>query len=366
MRRRHHRFPEVAKLGTVIPAVSTENIRIPRVVTNLIHSITGSDGWLYWVYNFLSVSIVVFVNPGSRANRRDPDRARRFASILGETGHVVSPASSDALACEARQVAQAQPSIIGVHGGDGTLHWTVTALLHAYGERPLPPLALLPGGTMNVVASSLDIWSEPEALLAQLATGEREASSPAIVVRRCMKVQDEYGFVFGTGLITNFLEEYYAKGEYGASRAVWILARSILSEATTGHYAKRIFRRFRARVFVDGELLPWTALLGLGAGTVSEVGLGFKLNHRADDHPGRFSVLAIHSSPLGLTWDLPAVRQGRGISPRRAWSAVATRLVIEPEEPETLYTVDGDLYRARGNLTVELGPALSFVRPRSG
>jgi diacylglycerol kinase (ATP) len=312
------------------------------------------------------VPIVVFVNPGSRANRRDPDLARRFASILGETGRVVAPASSVALAAEARQVAQAQPSIIGVHGGDGTLHWTVTALVRAYGEHPLPPLALLPGGTMNVVAASLGILVQPEALLEQLAAGQRAVHPHSVVVRRCLKVQDEYGFVFGTGLIANFLEEYYAKGEYGASRAIWILLRSMLSEATAGSFARRIFRRFHGRVFVDGEILPWTALLGLGAATVSEVGLGFKLNHRADDHPGRFGVLAIHSSPLGLTWDLPAVRQGRGISPRRAWSAVATRLVIEPDEPETLYTVDGDLYQTRGNLSVELGPAVSFVRPRSG
>jgi diacylglycerol kinase family enzyme len=312
------------------------------------------------------VPIVVFVNREARANRRDPDRARRFASILGETGHVLAPASSDALAAEARQVAQDQPSIIGVHGGDGTLHWTVTALVRAYGERPLPPLALLPGGTMNVVASSLGILVQPEALLAQLAASERAARPPSVLVRRCMKVQDEYGFVFGTGLISNFLEEYYAKGDYGATRAIWLLLRSIVSEAFTGRYAKRIFRRFHGRVFVDGQILPWATLLGLGAATVSEVGLGFKLNHRADDHPGRFSVLAIHSSPLGLTRDLSAVRWGRGISPRRAWSALATRLVIEPDEPETLYTVDGDLYRARGNLSVELGPALSFIRPRSG
>jgi diacylglycerol kinase family enzyme len=316
--------------------------------------------------DFICVPIVVFVNPGSRANRRDPDRARSFANILGETGQVVSPASSAALAAEARRVAQAQPSIIGVHGGDGTLHWTVTALLRAYRERPLPPLALLPGGTMNVVAASLGIHAKPEDFLAQLVACDKAAHSPAVVVRRCLKVQDEYGFVFGTGLITNFLQEYYAAGDYGSRRAIWILLRSVLSEATAGRFAKRIFRRFQGRVFVDGQILPWTALLGLSAATVREVGLGFKLNHRADDHPGRFSVLAIHLSPLGLTWDLPAVHQGRGISPRRAWSALATRLVIEPGEPDILYTVDGDLYRALGTVSVELGPELSFVRPRSG
>jgi len=310
------------------------------------------------------VAIVVFVNPGSRANRRDPDRARRFSHILGENGHVVFPASFDELAAEARKVAQAEPAIIGVHGGDGTLHWTVTALVRAYGERRLPPLALLPGGTMNVVASSLGILAQPETLLAQLVAGEQAAAAPLVIARCCLKIQDEYGFVFGTGLISNFLEEYYVKGDYGAGRAIWILIRSVLSEATTGRYSERIFRRFNGRVLVDGRVLPWPALLGLGAGTVSEVGLGFRLYHRADDHPGRFGVLAIHSSPLGLILDLAAVRRGRGISPRRAWSEVATRLVIEPDSPEISYTIDGDLYRARGSLSVELGPTLWFVRPK--
>ncbi len=312
------------------------------------------------------MSILVFVNPSSRANRKDPERFHRFVAILGDAGRVVAPSSPDALATEAHNVAEERPSVIGVHGGDGTLHWTLTALLRAYRDRPLPPLALLPGGTMNVVASSLDIESKPEKMLEQLAVDERAGTAPELVKRHCLKVQDEYGFVFGTGLIANFLEEYYAKGEYGAGRALWVLARSVSSEVVGGAYSRHIFRRFQGRVLVDGQRLPWNALLGLGAATVPEVGLGFRMIHRAGDHPHRFGVLAMHSSPLALTLDLAAVRQGRGISPRRAWSEVATHIVIEPDGPETLYTVDGDLYRARGNLTIELGPELSFVRPRRG
>jgi len=312
------------------------------------------------------MSIVVFVNPSSRANRKDPERARRFVTILGDTGRVVAPSSSDALAVEAHNVAQEQPSIIGIHGGDGTVHWTLTALLRAYGDRPLPSLVLLPGGTMNVVASSLDVAAKPEKLLAQLAADQRAGAAPELVRRHCLKIKDEYGFVFGTGLIANFLEEYYAKGEYGACRALWVLARSVSSEAVGGSYSRHIFRRFQGRVWVDGQVLPWNALLGVGAATVPEVGMGFRMIHRAGEHPHRFGVLAMHSSPLALTLDLAAVRQGRGISPKRAWSEVATRVVIEPDGPETLYTVDGDLYRARGNLNIDLGPELSFVRPRRG
>jgi diacylglycerol kinase family enzyme len=312
------------------------------------------------------VSIIVFVNPSSRANRKDPERARRFVTILGDTGRVVAPSSSDALTVEARNVAQENPSIIGIHGGDGTVHWTLTALLRAYGDRPLPRLALLPGGTMNVVAASLGIAAKPEKLLAQLAEDAKAGTAPDVVQRHCLKIQDEYGFVFGTGLIANFLEEYYANGEYGACRAMWVLARSVSSEVVGGAYAKHIFRRFQGRISVDGKILPWNALLGLGVATVPEVGMGFSMIHRAGEHPHRFGVLAIHSSPLALTLDLTAVRLGRGISPKRAWSEVATGVVIESDGPEILYTVDGDLYRAQGKLNIDLGPELSFVKPRRG
>ncbi len=310
--------------------------------------------------------MVVFVNPGSRANRKDPGCADRFANILGSCGRVAAPPSLERLAEEARRAAAESPSVIAIHGGDGTLHRTLSALVAAYGTRPLPPVAILPGGTMNVVASSLGIRVKPEHLLAELAMSERAGTPPATIHRRCLRVGNDYGFIFGNGLLTNFLEEYYAHGSYGAGRAVWIIFRILLSVLTTGRYARRIFRRFRGRVWVDGSQLPRTRLTGMGAATVSEVGFRFKLHHRADDDPDRMGGLAIHGGPLSLVLDVLDVRLGRGLSPKRATSFVATRLSIEPEEPESAYTLDGDLYVGHGPLTVDLGPTLAIVKPGRG
>jgi diacylglycerol kinase family enzyme len=311
------------------------------------------------------LSIVVFVNPRSRANRRDPRLADRFAQTLGRAGRVIAPASLDDLAAQARQLAETPPSVIGIHGGDGTLHRTVAALIHAFaaaGDRALPPIAILAGGTMNVVARSLNIRTKPERLLAGLVKRASAGQEPEIIERRCLRVNESFGFVFGNGLMANFLEEYYAKGGYGAGRAVWILTRTLLSALVWGGYARRIFRRFRGRVQVEGQTLPWKSLTGVCAATVREVGLGFKLNHRADEDPDRFSVLAIHAGPVTLAQDLVPVHRGLGVNPRRAWSAVASKLVIEPDEPEISYTIDGDLYRAAGPLEVALGPSLKIVK----
>jgi diacylglycerol kinase (ATP) len=309
------------------------------------------------------VAVVVFVNPGSRANRRDPGCAARFAKILDAQGEVVTAPNLERLAEDARRVAATEPSVIGIHGGDGTLHRTLSALIAAYRSRPLPPLAILPGGTMNVVASSLDLRAKPEAVLAELADRARLGTPPVTLRRRCLRVGNDYGFIFGNGLLANFLEEYYARGRYGASRAVWIIFRILVSLLTTGRYARRVFRRFRGRVEIDGTPLPRRRLTGLGAATVTEVGFRFKLHHRADDDPNRMGGLAIHGGPLSLLLDVLDVRLGRGLSPKRAQSFVANRVVLEPEEEETTYTLDGDLYVARGPLAVELGPTLEIVRP---
>ena len=310
------------------------------------------------------MAIVVFVNPGSRANRKYPGCAERFANILGKDGRVAAPARLDLLADEARRAAAEAPSLIAIHGGDGTLHRTLSALISAYGERPLPPIAILTGGTMNVVASSLGIRAKPEKFLAELVAAARAKTPPPTMHRRCLRVGDHYGFIFGNGLLSNFLEEYYARGRYGTWRALWVVLHTLFSLLTTRRYARRILRRFRGLVKIDGDPLPRRQLTGIGAATVTEIGFRLKLHHRADDDPDRMGGLAIHGGAVSLLLDVLDVRLGRGLSPKRATSFVAKHLSIEPEEAESTYTLDGDLYTSKGPLTVEVGPALQMVKPQ--
>jgi diacylglycerol kinase family enzyme len=257
--------------------------------------------------------------------------------------------------------------VIGIDGGDGTLHKTVATLIDEWGDTPLPPVAILAGGTMNVVSASLGIKVSPERLLSALAEDVPAGRPLATVSRRCLRIDGTYGFIFGNGLMANFLEDYYADQGYGPGRAVYMLGRTFLSALGRTPYAQKMFRPFAGRLRVDDEDLPWRSLTGVGAATVREVGLGFKLNHRADDDPDRFGVLAIHAPPLALARDLWAVHEGRGVGADRAWSGLATRMVIEADDPEFAYTIDGDLYRHRtaaGPLVIEIGPRLDFIQPR--
>jgi len=284
--------------------------------------------------------------------------------VLGETGRVIASRSLDELAVSAATLAAAPPRVIAVHGGDGTLHVTMTALIHAFAGQPLPPIAILGGGTMNVVTGSLQIRVPPLDYLDRLAAAMRAGKDLTTIQRRCLRVGDRYGFVFGNGILANFLVEYYQGHSYGPLRALLLMVRILASAMVRGTLMRRIFKRFRGKVVVDDKTLEFPDLMAVGAGFVREVGLGFKLFDRADDDPNRFAVLAIHSGALALFPDLWAVRNGRGISPSRAFSGIANCLEITGQDPEMAYTIDGDIYRASAPLPVTPGPHIAIVDPR--
>jgi len=284
--------------------------------------------------------------------------------VLGDAGRVIASRSLEELAAAAAALAAAPPRVVAIHGGDGTLHVTLTALIHAYADRPLPPIAILGGGTMNVVTASLNIRCRPLDYLGRLVQAVRAGTQLTTIQRRCLRVGDRFGFVFGNGILANFLVEYYEGNTYGPIRAVLLMMRILASAIVRGTLMRRVFRRFRGKVVIDDKVLEFPDLMAVGAGFVREVGLGFKLFDRADDDPDRFAVLAIHSGALALFPDLWAVRNGRGIAPSRAFSAIANRVEITGDDPEMAYTIDGDIYRAPGPLPVTAGPHIAIVDPR--
>ena len=309
--------------------------------------------------------IAVFVNPASRANRLNPRLASDFQEILGGYGRVHAPQTLEDIDRIAQELAQEPPSVIGVHGGDGTLHKTVSALGRAFKDGVIPPIAILCGGTMNVVAASLRIREEPSTFLGRLVEAAKVGGHLATLRRRCLRIGSQLGFIFGNGLMANFLREYYDAGAYGTRRAAWLLLRAAGSALIGGPFVERLFHRFEGGVQIDGRTLETARFVGLALATVREVGLGFKLIHRADEDPERFGVIAIHAPPLSLIPDFWAVHQGRGVSPAHAYSAVASDVEITPKEARMPYTIDGDLYYADGALSISVGPPLRFVRPRS-
>src|SRR5215470_977396 len=102
--------------------------------------------------------IGVITNPRSRANLRDPSKARKLGYLIGSHGSAQATKSLDDLYRVCEEFKKERIDVLGISGGDGTLHHTLTAMIRTYGdELALPPVAILRGGTMNTIARSFGI-----------------------------------------------------------------------------------------------------------------------------------------------------------------------------------------------------------------
>jgi diacylglycerol kinase family enzyme len=306
--------------------------------------------------------IGVITNPRSKINQRDPQRMRQLGYLLGSRGSAEATRSLDDLYRAAEEFKAAEIDILGINGGDGTIHVTLTAFLQVYGTARFPRVAILPGGTLNTIAAGIGIRGRPQEMLYEVIDRYHQGEELRTVERHILKVGDRYGFIFGNGLIANFLDAYYATGRPSPFTGGKVLARAILSGIFGTAFVKRLFRRFVGRVTVDGETWARPDFATVAAGTVPEIGLGFAPFHRCDEKPDHFALLGIHARPLGVIVELPRIRRARPMRRDKCISVVARSARLEADEPWS-YTIDGDLYRDVKELTLETGPRLRLIVP---
>jgi diacylglycerol kinase family enzyme len=307
--------------------------------------------------------IGIVTNPRAWRNLVRPETAGHLKTLLGNDGELAEARTPEELAAVAKRFRESSPDLVAVNGGDGTAHRVADALAKAFGKKPLPPLALLPGGAMNTLASAHGIHGSPEGVLAWLV-GLRRASRPFRTVERdLLRIEADggparHGFLLGTGCVVSFLEAY-AAGPPSRWRALALLLRSAASCLVRGAFARTLARE-KMRVLADGEEWAAPEYLALLAGTIPEVGLGFRPLARCAEQPGFFQVVGITASAPRLALSLPAIRLGRPWHRRVAVDAVVHELAIEPEGP-LRFTVDGELHRAERSLRVGVGPPVRVV-----
>ena len=310
--------------------------------------------------------IGVVTNPRSKANRRDPAGMRRLAYLLGTRGEAQATESLDDLYRAAEQFRAADIDVLGIHGGDGTLHVTLTAFIQVYGPAPLPKIAILGGGTLNTIARGLRIRGAPNAILYQVIERYHEGRPFTTIPRPIMQIGEQYGFIFGNGLIANFLEAYYATGRPSPSTGALLLARAAVSALFRTGFTRRLFRRLEVDVTVDGKRWAERDFATITCGTVPEIGIGFAPYARCMGTLERFALVGFHCQPNQLVWELPKIYRGQAVAASKAESGLAREMLIESAE-EIPYVIDGDLHRQKaGTLRVATGPVLEIIVPDGG
>ena len=297
-------------------------------------------------------------------NKRYPERPKLLGYILGEKGNIELTNSLDALAEAARRFRDRGISTLAINGGDGTISRTLTAFILAYGEKPLPRILILRGGTINLLALNLGISGAPEAILVRFMESLSGLQSVEYKRFSSLEVNGHYGFLFGNGLSVNFLKEFY-KRKSGPLGAVFLIIKVyfwfFLSQ---NRYLRMIrWRKFRMVLDQGAVDLGTRGTVGVMASTVSRMPLGPKLFPLAI-RSGTFQFFSLELSPNRLLWTLPLALLRN--SPGRWFGKVShlTRsLSLESDDQKNQeYTIDGELFDAQnGKLEVKIGPSIEFI-----
>jgi len=306
--------------------------------------------------------IGIISNGKSKKNKKYPDRVNELRYILGNNGIVRETKTIDELYEAAKEFKEKEIDILCINGGDGTNHVTLTAFVDVYGDKPLPKVAILRAGTLNTVATSLNIYGKSSDILLNIIKKYNSGEPFNITKRNLLKVNgNQYGFIFGNGVIYNFLKVYYKDEEKSPFSAAVLLMKSVAK----GIYNKKdpLFKKVVVEVEEEGDVV-WRhhSFLTIGAMTVREIGLNFVAAPRALEDPNKFHLFAVKTGVFGVIKSFPnMLLLRRGLLKDVVEEKILNKVTIKSLKGPLPYTIDGDMHSPVQNLTIETGPRLDMI-----
>ncbi len=304
--------------------------------------------------------IRVIINPNAKKFRTGRVSLKSYLKFKSDMISIITPSSIEELHTETDKIAGEEPDYICIAGGDGTLHVVLSSIINSYNSKPVPPILILKEGTMDNVARTIKLKGRGPQLLKRLLEKVIEGESIETHPRLTMKINEKYCFLFGTGIVTNFLKEAYSGKEKGFVRNLQV-ARMSAKEALNNSGNGLIFREMHGEISIDGEKINIDPVHGLLAGTVEHIGMGFSPLPDAAKKDGAFQVIIIGMKPILTLVNLHKLRKGNNIESNKYIKCHATSIKLNyPYKYD--YTMDGDLYSAEGELFIERGPVINLVK----
>ena len=307
--------------------------------------------------------IGIVLNPHSRSNKRHPGRAERLGFIVGDRGSCYETNSLEDVARLAGEFKEKGIEVLGISGGDGTLHKTLTAFINVYGDAPLPKIAFLRGGTMNNTAGLIGVHGTPEKILSDLIVKYHENKDFNTTELNMINVNGYYGFLFGMGIVTKFLQEFEEKTK-GDTRPIWaalLLIKHMIGSLFNSKAACELGARMDARVSVNGEELPFKNYSMLFAGTIESLCFNFRPLWLARTLEKEFHFMGLSATPRQVVSLFPKAAFMKPIRAPYVIDRVGDKMTIDFPEPQ-LYSIDGDFPEpAVKHIAISMGPKLTCI-----
>ena len=308
----------------------------------------------------------VIFNPNAKRYKKNPDKLKRMAFIIGEKASGKPTQNIADLHVVADEFKSKDIDILAISGGDGTIHCTLTAFIKVYGEKPLPKIALLRGGTQNNIANVYGIKGDTEHLLSRLLLHYHE--NPDGLVEKSLRLMhftdnlggSVYGAVFGALAAYNYMEHYYTKPNLNKWAAIQAAIELGLSGLFNGKLIRKVFERIDAELVVDGQAFGFANFNGMAAGTVPMPGIGLKIFRHMLTQDERFHFLATSVYPRNFLGILPPLSLGRPPKSDNVIEALPLDLQIKFSKPIG-YCVDGDMIGPATELRIQQGPKVTLL-----
>ncbi len=312
----------------------------------------------------------ILINPlGGINRRRGPGLMEAARSRFDLVRRVITPAE---ISAALEDFSRKGVDLVVISGGDGTVQATITAL---FVNRPfdhLPMLAVLAGGTTNLIAGDVGVSGNQEENLRSLREflDSRDCKGGISGVKRhVLRLRqpgrpDEYGMFLGAAGISRavrFFKEHLGSMGFPGRIAVPMAVLHFLWTNLSRPCKKP--DRGETTVRADGRSIPEGKFLLVLVTTLERLFLGIR--PFSSDSKGCLHLLAASERPLHLpqvVLDLLRHRKGPYFLPENGYYSLdPNRVEIDSTEGVAL---DGQIFHAAPDrpFVVECGGELYFVR----
>lgn len=306
--------------------------------------------------------IGIITNPHAKSNKRNPERSKLLSYIAGSRGTLEVTNNLDDLRKVAKQFAEKDIDTLAINGGDGTISRTLSAFIQEYNGKNLPDIAILRGGTVNVLAENLNIHGSPEQILYKLVEGHSLRAYMGTVELNTLCINGHYGFIFANASSYRFLEVFYNnKTSYLGS--ILLFFKVLASYFVNGPLYQRVVKEdlFTLRAD-DREPLNIATPLAF-CSTVELLPLKIKAFPLALKDPTQFQFLSILSTPKNIPWVIPHfIFNLNSKRPYKVEFLCKNLSISANSREENAYTLDGELFIPdSANINISLGPKIRFI-----
>ena len=298
-----------------------------------------------------------------RAGRRGRD-ALRVAELLRRRSDIVSVETEAAhdLGPALVELLGREIDVLVLNGGDGTVQGALTELLRDPQRERLPAIAPLRGGRTNSTSTDLGADRDPARGLARLIEavdtcqlGALAVARPVLRVRSARRSADQYGMIFGAGLIyraIGLVHRVFPPGRSQGLLGAGLVTGALVTKAVF-HPTSGILTPDKCQVRGDGRDLIDAELYLLISTTLDRLFL--RMNPFWGTGSGGVRLTALASGAQWMALAAPGILAGRPprwLAPERGY--LSERLERAELRISCGFTIDGELFAPEPEEQIEL------------